>query len=143
MKIYFAGSIRAGRQDADLYQEIISFLQTRGVVLTEHVGDLSKSSHESSDQTDADRDRAVYDQDMGWLKEADVVVAEVTTPSLGVGYEIAMAETMNKPILCLYRSRPDKQLSSMVAGSPNLTVCKYNQVSDIKPIFEAFVSVVA
>lgn len=38
-KIYFAGSIRAGRDDADLYAKLIKLLQKYGTVLTEHVGD--------------------------------------------------------------------------------------------------------
>ena len=37
-----------------------------------------------------------------------VVVAEVTQPSLGVGYEIGRAVTMKKKILCLYRPQKDK-----------------------------------
>lgn len=38
MKIYFCGSIRAGRQDADLYARLIEQLRAYGTVLTEHVG---------------------------------------------------------------------------------------------------------
>ena len=37
-----------------------------------------------------------------------VIVAEVTQPSLGVGYEIGRAYAMKKPILCLYRPQPEK-----------------------------------
>ena len=36
-KIYFAGSIRGGRQDADLYLRIVEQLKAYGTVLTEHV----------------------------------------------------------------------------------------------------------
>ena len=39
MKIYFAGSIRAGRDDQELYQRLIQSLQYHRQVLTEHVGD--------------------------------------------------------------------------------------------------------
>ena len=38
LKIYFCGSIRGGRQDADLYARIIKQLESYGKVLTEHVG---------------------------------------------------------------------------------------------------------
>ena len=38
MKIYFAGSIRGGRDDVKLYQQIINFISGYGEVLTEHVG---------------------------------------------------------------------------------------------------------
>ena len=34
-----------------------------------------------------------------------VVVAEVTQPSLGVGYELGRAKAMNKKILCLFRPK--------------------------------------
>ena len=44
MKIYFAGSIRGGRQDAALYEQIIQYLKTFGEVLTEHVGDPALTS---------------------------------------------------------------------------------------------------
>jgi hypothetical protein len=39
MKIYFAGSIRAGRDDQELYQRLIQSLQRHGQVLIDHVGD--------------------------------------------------------------------------------------------------------
>ena len=40
MKIYFAGSIRGGRDEkyAEIYSQIIEFLQGYGQVLTEHIG---------------------------------------------------------------------------------------------------------
>lgn len=41
-----------------------------------------------------------------------VLVAEVTQPSLGVGYEIGRAVDMNKKILCLYRPQPNKRVTS-------------------------------
>lgn len=61
LKIYFAGSIRGGRADADLHKKIIGFLQKDNIVLIEHVGDLSKSKTEHSDA-------AIYSQDSAWLK---------------------------------------------------------------------------
>ncbi len=76
MKIYFAGSIRGGRDDKDLYLEIIKLLGNYGKVLTEHIGDAKLSElGENLESTH------IYNRDMNWLREADVVVAEVTTPS--------------------------------------------------------------
>ena len=37
------------------------------------------------------------------------IVAEVTQPSLGVGYEIGRAVAMDKKILCLYRPQDGKR----------------------------------
>ena len=43
MKIYFAASIRGGRDDKEIYQAILGMLQQHGTVLTEHVanGDIT------------------------------------------------------------------------------------------------------
>ena len=70
MKIYFAGSIRGGRQDAELYRKVITALKEKHQVLTEHVGNLSLSTTEDKG------DKAIYEQDMAWLRESDLVVAE-------------------------------------------------------------------
>lgn len=48
-------------------------------------------------------DAEILERDMQWLSQAHVVIAEVTQPSLGVGFEIARAITLNKPVLCLFR----------------------------------------
>ena len=59
-------------------------------------------------------------------------MAEVTAPSLGVGYEIGIAEKLNKPILCLYRFSADKQLSAMIKGNKALTCYNYNDLEEAK-----------
>ncbi len=112
MKIYFAGSIRGGREDKELYLQLILHLQKKGDVLTEHVGNPELTLMGEDGPTD----EWIYDRDMEWIQAADVMVAEVSTPSLGVGYEIAMAESLGKPILCLWRSQPDRRLSAMISG---------------------------
>ena len=95
MKIYFAGAIRGGREDAQLYENIIAYLEEKGQVLTEHVG----STDLSWEGETARKDEEIYNRDMEWLQSADIVVAEVTTPSLGVGYELGVAEKLQIPIL--------------------------------------------
>ena len=58
-------------------------------MLTEDVG----QAH--SPETDASiDDKWIHDRDVEWLHQADVVVAEVTQPSLGVGYEIGIYDCM-------------------------------------------------
>lgn len=133
MKIYFAGSIRGGRDDALLYNELIEKLQNFGDVLTEHLGLASLSSFGEIQKTD----QQIYGRDIEWLKEADVVVAEVTTASLGVGYEIAKAEEWGKRILCLYRPSEGKRLSAMLTGG-SLTVKEYQTALDLETIFNEF-----
>lgn len=133
MKIYFAGSIRAGRGDTGLYQEIIALLSEYGEVLTEYIGDEGLTHH-----GDTIEPGYIYERDVEWLREADAVVAEVTTPSLGVGYEIGLAESENKRILCLYRETEDRSLSAMILGNRNLSVAEYESIDDIEGILRDF-----
>lgn len=128
MKIYFAGSIRGGRADAALYQRIIRHLQLTDVVLTEHVGDLSLSVHERTAEAEA----AIYEQDTAWLRESDLLIGECTTPSLGVGYELAYAEVHGIPCHIFY-DRTKTQLSAMLTGNPYFHIHPYDYESDIYP----------
>lgn len=130
MKIYFAGSIRGGREDRDLYAEIIGMLKKYGEVLTEHIADKN-ITHMGQIEMTAEE---IYNKDMAWLKEADIVIAEVTQVSLGVGYEIGHAENLDKKIICLYRPNPARSLSAMISGNPNCQVINYQNIEELKEI---------
>ena len=133
MKIYFAGSIRCGREDSAIYAEIIELLSSYGKVLTEHVGNKGLTNWgEVLDSKD------IFDRDMKWLKEADVLIAKITVPSTGVGYEIACAEAFGKKSLCIYRPQDGKRISAMVEGNRNVSVKKYKKIEDAKEIFDEF-----
>lgn len=133
MKIYFAGAIRGGRNDAALYYEIVRQLQKHGEVLTEPVGDaeLGVLGQDIGD-------RKIHDRDLDWLKESDYLVAEVTTPSLGVGYEIGKATEWGKRVLCLYRPENGRSLSAMISGSSEVTVREYQSAAELTEIFAEF-----
>jgi len=133
MQIYFAGSIRGGREDAALYHQIVELLGNYGEVLTEHVADTELGilgQHIG--------DRNIHDRDLGWLKSSDCLVAEVSTPSLGVGYEIGKATEWGKPVLCLYRPAEGRSLSAMIAGSNGLTLKEYQSADELNQIFEHY-----
>ncbi|MDD3420831.1 MAG: nucleoside 2-deoxyribosyltransferase [Methanocellales archaeon] len=134
MKIYFAGSIRGGRDDADLYLQIIGHLKKYGEVLTEHVGDKNLALLGE----DGVEDDYIHNRDLEWFLQSNVVVAEVTTPSLGVGYEIGRAVENQKRVLCLYRPQDGKRLSAMIAGSPDVTNAEYKTLDDAKKIIDDF-----
>jgi hypothetical protein len=76
---------------------------------------------------------------MAWLTESDLVIAEVTTPSLGVGYELGRAVEMKKPILVLYRRNDDKRLSGMISGSPGIITVVYGELAEAKIWIEGFI----
>jgi hypothetical protein len=135
MDIFFSGSIRGGRDDAALYREVIDILEGHGDVLTEHVGAEDVEAKEAAvGLSDGD----IYQQDVAWLRQADAVVAEVTTPSLGVGYELGRAVAWGKPVLCLYRPTGDHELSAMVRGNDDVTVEEYAEPDELKPVLAAF-----
>jgi len=133
MKIYFAGSIRGGRDDKGLYFQIIKLLSDYGEVLTEHIGNQDLSVKGEDMQSEE-----IYKRDMRWLAESDIVVAEVTTPSLGVGYEVAKAEELGKKIFCLYRLSPDRSLSPMIAGNQGVIVIKYQFIEELEKVLTSF-----
>jgi len=130
-KIYFAGSIRGGRVDAELYHRIISYIQQTDVVLTEHVG---KSGLNLTEQGRA-RDARIYDQDTAWLRESDLLIGECTCPSLGVGYELAYAEAHGIPCHIFY-DRNKTQLSAMLTGNPYFHIHPYTTEADIYPLLD-------
>jgi hypothetical protein len=135
LKIYFAGSIRAGRGDAAVYGVIITWLRSFGEVLTEHVGDPALSERGN----DGPSDQYIHDRDMAWLSACDLVVAEATTPSLGVGYELGWATILGKPVLCLYQATSGRPLSAMIAGSPGIQTVAYSSLDEAKTIMKEFI----
>lgn len=125
-KIYFAGSIRGGRVDADLYRRIIQFVQQTDTVLTEHVGSSNLILHEQG----RERDARIYDQDTAWLRQSDLLIAECTCPSLGVGYELAYAEHHGIPCHIFY-DKTKAQLSAMLTGNPYFHIHPYESEDQI------------
>jgi len=123
--IYFSGSITGGREDVGIYREIVAALQAdghrvlAGVVAAAHVD----AAGEVLDV------REIFARDRGWLDEADLLVAEVSVPSHGVGYEIAYARFERRiPVICLWRPGRTKRCSAMIAGDPGIKVIEYAEI---------------
>ncbi|MFX0013786.1 MAG: nucleoside 2-deoxyribosyltransferase [Promethearchaeota archaeon] len=127
MKIYLSGAIRGGRELQVNYEAINDYLQSNGHdVLTHHVASPKVMNIENSMS-----DSEIYSQDISWLEECDLLIAEVSIPSLGVGYEISYALCLNKPVLGLYEE--DRVISAMISGntSNNLTLYSYKNISNL------------
>lgn len=130
--VYFAGSIRGGRQDAALYARIIAYLKGRGFqVLTEYVGLSSLSAMGEQDLTE----KQIWERDMSWLIKSDIVVAECTAPSLGVGYELGRARDLGKEILALY-DRDRCRLSAMLAGDGKIRALGYGSKEELFAVLD-------
>ncbi len=122
-----------GRDDKDLYLAIINYLKNFGEVLTEHIGSASLTVMGEGGITD----EYIFERDMEWVKEADVVVAEVTQPSLGVGYELGWADG-KKPIICLHREQDGKRLSAMLSGNKGMKIFNYTDLDGAKKILDDY-----
>lgn len=135
MDVFFSGSIRGGRSDADLYAALIDHIDEYGTVLTEHVGE---ENVEANEQEAGLSDEDIYEQDLAWLRQADFLVAEVTTPSLGVGYEIGRAVAWGMPVCCLYRPDTEHDLSAMIRGNDDVQVIEYGTVAEAEQALDSF-----
>jgi nucleoside 2-deoxyribosyltransferase len=128
MNIYFAGSITGGRGDVAHYRQIVAALEAEGyrvlagAVAAEHVG----AGGEALTSCD------IFDRDLGWLAEADVLVAEVSMPSTGVGYEIAtMRYRYGRPVIALYRPAYTARCTAMVSGDRGIELIEYDALADL------------
>jgi len=135
--IYFACSITGGRQYEALYQAIIKTLLEAGhEVPTAHLAETDVVVQEGA--VDA---RQVYERDVNWIKSCDALIAEVSTPSHGVGYEIAYALAIGKPVFCIYQV--GQKVSKMITGNSNanLRVVTYQDVEQAIIFVNEFISI--
>ena len=113
MNIYFACSITGGRQDELIYQKLVATLQEYG----HHVPTALLASPDVMPLEGVVSPEDVYARDVSWITECDFLLAEVSTPSHGVGYEIGYALALGKRVLCLYRK--GRKVSKMILGNPH------------------------
>ena len=130
-KVYFAGSIRGGREDAAVYKRIIDYINRTDTVLTEHIGLGSLSVKVQTKEDDVH----IYERDTEWLRSSDVLIAECTNPSHGVGYELAYAEARNIPVYIFY-DKSKANISAMLNGNDNFEVYPYENEEEIYPVLD-------
>jgi inosine/xanthosine triphosphatase len=113
-KIYFAASISGGRDFIEHYIRIVEILKKMGhSVLSEHVSNPMITALSGDDGM---TQKEIFQRDTEWINQCDLMVAEVTQPLLGVGFEIAYAVNQKKPVIALYYKNATQRLSSMIAG---------------------------
>lgn len=128
MKIYFSGAITAvTKKEAQKYKQLINYLHKYGKVLTEHCW-------ERHGETDGE----IYHRDMAWLEESDVVVAEITIRSHGVGIELRSAEIWGKKTLCLFHPSKKRVLSAMVSGDDYFLIKNYHTKEEAHKYIDDF-----
>ena len=126
MNIYFACSITGGREFESVYQAIVGALTENGhEVPTAHLAESGVGAVEA-----VIHPNEVYERDVAWIRACDALIAEVSVPSHGVGYEIGFALGLGKPVLALHQD--GRKVSKMISGNPDsrLTVELYQTPED-------------
>jgi nucleoside 2-deoxyribosyltransferase len=119
MNVYFSCSLTGGRDDQPVYAAIVDWMLAQGhEVPTAHLARPGVMAEETSIAPET-----VYARDIAWVDAADALVADVTTPSHGVGYEVAYAVSSGKKVLCL--AHEGVRVSKMITGNPRLMFARY------------------
>jgi len=136
MNIYFACSITGGRQDELVYQKLVAALQEIG----HHVPTALLASPEVMPLEGVVSPHDVYARDVSWISGCDLLLAEISTPSHGVGYEIGYALALGKRVLCLHRQ--GRKISKMILGNPDprLTVHSYTTPEQAVDILNTYLA---
>ena len=136
MNIYFACSITGGRSFESFYQDFTRALLDDGHdIPTAHLAESNVMALEKVIDP-----REVYDRDVTWILACDALIAEVSVPSHGVGYEIGFALAQGKKVLCL--SKKGISVSKMITGNPHpsLMVKSYEDVAEGIMVMKEFLA---
>ncbi len=132
MRIFFTGSITGGRSQQPNYEVIVEELKKYGEVLSDHVAEENISEYGETELQASE----ILAREMEMLKQCDMVVADVTNSSLGVGYLIAYASMQNKKVLALYRGHNTYKLSAIIKGDKNVKIFTYEYDDEIGEILK-------
>jgi len=141
--IYFSGSISGGREDVGMYRTFVAALERAGhrvlagMVTSQDVGAGGESLSAGK----------IFDRDLAWLEEVardgGTLVAEVSRPSIGVGYEIGAARYRFRiPVVCLYRPAFTRRCSGMIAGDREIQLIEYTDAT-VSVAIEKLLAVIA
>lgn len=126
MNIYFTASTSHNGDLTPLYKTILKLLQSPDLNIV--------SGHQIVDPAMLEADarltsKKIFEREMASIDRSDVVIAETSKPSLGVGGEIVYALSKNKPVLALINTQYEDKISPMLVGNPSekLYIEYYNE----------------
>jgi nucleoside 2-deoxyribosyltransferase len=136
-KVFFSCSMSGGygRLAQDELRKIPDIIEELGmVVISKHQTDENFVENESTLT-----EKGIHDRDYQWLQDADLVIAEITNPSLGVGAEIADAVNLDIPVLCVYKREYEHLTSSYIRGKAGVVCRAYSYYGELRDIIREFV----
>lgn len=126
MKIYVSGSIYGGRQKIETYKKMIESLKKYGEVLNRQIADEDTIEKEAFQI-----DEEIFTNLENKLIECDVVFAEISIMSLGVGYELGFADRLGKKIIAIYDQNEIDKVTTMIRGNKRIKLVPYNKIDDV------------
>ena len=127
-KIYFAAAMRGDRSNLADNKKVVKGLKERGYeILTEWVVDNILDIEKGATPEE------VFERDVEKLDECDVLVADVSYPSLGVGFEIAYTLLKGKPVIAFCREDRLEKTSALIRGIKwsNFKLIVYRDVREL------------
>lgn len=132
MRVYLCAAMtNADRRLADITALLAAVEAAGHQVPTRHV-----AAHNARELDLGLSDQELARRDLAWLEAADAVVAEVTTPSHGVGVEVTHAVHVGKPVLVIHRE--GAVVSRLLTGLPGIRRGTYSTADDAAALALAF-----
>lgn len=127
MKVYFSATITDDARYKKSYKQILSVLKGSGHDVFEYGSDQLDTSKIIS-QSDEDILKIHKELDK-YLKQADVYIADISLPSVAIGYEISQAIAFKKPVLALINEQSEFQPLATIKGNNSrfLRLESYNE----------------
>ncbi len=126
MRIYMSGSIYGGTQKIETYKTLINNLRNYGEVLNDNIADENTIANEAFQ-----KDEDIFNDLVAKMQTADIVFAEVSIPSLGVGYELGLADSLDKKIIAIYDKEYIDKVSTMIRGNKRIKLIPYHNLEEI------------
>lgn len=139
--VYLSGAI-TGNADSSPVRTLLEVLRAvQCEVVCEHVATIGPQGGAPGLDPLADA-ASIHGYDMGLMARASAVVAEVSTKSFGVGYELREAWHLGIPVLAVC---PDDapEVSAIIRGAPHVTVVRYRDRVELERVVAAFVAGIA
>jgi len=131
MKIYFGFTVAGDRSSIATARRVVQFLEDLGhEVLTRHL--VSDNAWEA-DRSISPQD--VFRRDMAWLDQCDLLIAEVSGSSFGLGFEAGyLLGATAMQVVLHYRRELEGRISLLITGNThaNCTLVPYGTVEDVE-----------
>ncbi len=116
LKVYFTAATSYDGELHENYRNIIDLLKKEDVQI---VSGMQIVNQQLLAEDKKLAGQQIFGREKKLIEQADLIVAEVSKPSLGVGAEIVYALTINKPVLTLVYKNLEDRISPMIAGNPS------------------------